>query len=105
MALDSGTADGDRNVVPQADQRHDPLDLAFVAVGTVQPDEQRVGVVALVVQRREQALRRFVTGSCRVESRALEASDGGFGMGGRSGESGNSVHSGGSRKGGNDALD
>ena len=61
-ALRGGAADGDRKVVPQADERHDPLHFAFVPFGTVQPNEQWIGVVSLVVQRGEQAMRRFMAG-------------------------------------------
>ena len=48
------------HVVPHAHWRHDPHQLELVPPGPVQPDDQRIGVVRLVVQRREQA-----RGRCR----------------------------------------
>jgi len=44
------------HIVSHADQRHDALQLAFVVARAMQPDQQRVGVVSLVMQRSEQRM-------------------------------------------------
>src|SRR6476660_5805775 len=46
-----------RDIVPQADQRHDLAQFAFVAARVMQPDEKRIGVVAFIVLRHHDALR------------------------------------------------
>ena len=48
----SRAADGDAHVVPQAHQRHDSLELVFLVSCSMQPNDKRVGVVGLVVDRR-----------------------------------------------------
>ncbi len=48
------SARADRHVIPHADQRHDALQLPLVFTRSMQPDDQRIGVIALVMQRSEQ---------------------------------------------------
>ncbi len=53
---------GHCHVVLHAHQGHDPQDVPFVAVQSVQPDQQRIRIAGLVVQRSEQAMDRIAGG-------------------------------------------
>ncbi len=58
------------HVVPHAHQRHDPQQLPLVATRSVQPDQQRVRIARLVVQRREDRVDRVLLG--RAEQARLD---------------------------------
>ena len=60
------TARSDRHEITHAHQRHHALQLPLVIPGTVQPDHQRIGVIAFVVQRGEQRIMTTRAGVTRA---------------------------------------